>query len=334
MAENLVCPICGEVTSSYMGNYRKDRLCRKHALALKNGDIAIIASVENHPEQTTYVDIATGDLLNGKADKKNKGMKQKNVETEENGTCVVCGSSIKPKYFQCMDCYLETKEYMGGLDKNSTVTEFRQYYYNLKDYIFRLKDIEKIKTNCNKLIAIALTDNSSNDDSALTDRVYKDVKDLIEKKSKYVSTEEEKSDEHKYEKNTDAQVHFKYSTDGHALDSDMEIRIDDILYSSEIFHCCHKPIIEITEKPLTSDWFIPIDSINKGIYIEYNGMDTPKKKQAYAEKEELYKKYDLPFIMIERDEPKNDTQTFTAHLLRQIQQLAVKKFQGMPKWRK
>lgn len=39
MGDTLVCPICGEVTSSYMGNYRKDRLCRKHAYDLKNGKI-------------------------------------------------------------------------------------------------------------------------------------------------------------------------------------------------------------------------------------------------------------------------------------------------------
>lgn len=31
------CPICGNETSSYMGNYRKDGLCRKHASELKNG---------------------------------------------------------------------------------------------------------------------------------------------------------------------------------------------------------------------------------------------------------------------------------------------------------
>lgn len=37
MADKLVCPICGEVTSSYMGNYRKDRLCKKHAADLRNG---------------------------------------------------------------------------------------------------------------------------------------------------------------------------------------------------------------------------------------------------------------------------------------------------------
>lgn len=37
MQEEFVCPVCGDTTSSYMGNYRKDRLCRKHATDLKKG---------------------------------------------------------------------------------------------------------------------------------------------------------------------------------------------------------------------------------------------------------------------------------------------------------
>lgn len=39
MADKLVCPICGETTSSYMGNYRKDGLCKKHANDFKNGKL-------------------------------------------------------------------------------------------------------------------------------------------------------------------------------------------------------------------------------------------------------------------------------------------------------
>lgn len=39
MSDNLICPICGNPTSSYMGNYRKDRLCKMHAKELKDGKI-------------------------------------------------------------------------------------------------------------------------------------------------------------------------------------------------------------------------------------------------------------------------------------------------------
>lgn len=39
MSEKLICPICGEPTSAYMGNYRKDLLCKKHAADLKSGKL-------------------------------------------------------------------------------------------------------------------------------------------------------------------------------------------------------------------------------------------------------------------------------------------------------
>ena len=311
MPEKFVCPICGEPTSSYMGKYRKDKLCRKHANDLKNGLIKI-------------TEIGLNESDNNKTFA---------INEEAEGICIVCGIKTKCNYKQCPDCYQETKEYMGCLDKNSTISEFRQYYYNLKDYIFRMKDFERIKTNCNKLIAIAMANNNSNDDNALLERVYKDVQDLIEKKQKYnAEINPEKQDQKRDNKET--KVHFHYSTDGHALDSDMEVKIDDIIYASEIFHCCHKQVTDITEKSVTSDWFIPIDSINKGIYIEYNGMDTPKYKKDKEENIALYRKYKLPLIIIGKDEPKYDTQTFTANLIKEIRDLAIEYFGGMPKWKK
>ena len=334
MADNLLCPICGEHTYMVYGkNPRKDRLCGKHATELKNGNIVIVSIPNFDDSQTVFADAHSGEILN--KDKTNipSSCYQQEYKTGE-CFCVVCGAKTKYRYKQCTDCYQETREYMGGLDKNSTISELRQYYYNLKDYIFRMKDIEKIKTNCNKLIAIAIVNDTSNNDNALLERVYKDVQELIERKQKYMREVTVDQTTVQAEKTKEAQVHFNYSTDGHALDSDMEVKIDDILYASEIFHCCHKPVTDITEKSVVSDWFIPIDSINKGIYIEYNGMDTPKYKKNKDENVSLYHKHNLPLIIIEKDEPKNDTQTFTAHLIKEIQSKAFEFFGGMPKWRK
>lgn len=329
MGKDLVCPICGEPTSSYMGNYRKDRLCKKHASDLKNGIIEIV-DVGFYQEDNTYRVVGTDKIS------KTKGALLQNFLENENksGVCVVCGVNAKHK--QCIECFKETRDYMDGLDKNASISEFRQYYYNLKDYIFRMKDFERIKTNCNKLIAIAIADKNSNGDNALSERVYKDVQDLIEKKQRLVEDKIVEKQEVVEEKNKEkeTQIHLNYSNDGHALDSDMEVKIDDILYASEIFHCCHKPVTDITEKSVISDWFIPIDSINKGIYIEYNGMDTLKYKKNKEENVELYRKHNIPLIIIEKDEPKNDTQTFTAHLIKEIQRKAIEYFGGMPKWRK
>lgn len=256
----------------------------------------------------------------------------------EDKICVVCGATLNDKYEnQCKDCYLETKEYMDGLDKNSTYHGLHTYYFNLKDWIYRTYNYDWAKTNCNKLIAIALLSKSSNNDTSLLDRVYKDVSDLISRKKKPFSdkcTATNSLDNVQEEKVEEIQQYFKYAMDGHAVDSDMEITIDDVLYSHEILHCCHKPVTDITEKSVTSDWFIPIEGINKGIYIEYNGMNTPDYKRNKQENMELYKKHDLPLIVIEKDEPKNDRQLFAANLIKEIQRKATEYFGAMPKWKK
>ena len=71
---------------------------------------------------------------------------------------------------------------MDGLNKNSRMNEFRDYYYNLKDVIFRMKNFDSVKSNCNKLIAIALQNQQTNSDSSLTDKMESDVTRLIDSK--------------------------------------------------------------------------------------------------------------------------------------------------------
>ena len=326
MAEKTVCPICGSPTRVYMGNARKDGLCAKHADEFKAGKLLKCEKCgewhyTNEPCKCTK-----------------KNTSAANTKNENTNVCVVCGSKVVGDYKQCKNCYNETLDYKSGLNKNSSISELRQYYYHLKDYIFRMEDIDKIKTNCNKLIAIAIVNANSNDDNALLARVYKDVSELIERKQKYNNDSAKESTAANADVGTkssnDKPLHLNYSTDGHALDSDMEVRIDDILYTSEIFHCCHMPVTDITEKDIICDWFIPIDSINKGIYIEYNGMKTPEYIKKKSENIALYRKYNLPLIIIEKDEPNNDSQTFKANLIREIQQKANEYFGGMPKWRK
>ena len=324
--EKLICPICGEPTSSYMGNYRRDRLCREHAKMLKAGEIEL-------DEDGLFIDSNSDEVLNADYEEDN---------LIPDGVCVVCGADCKKSHRQCQDCYSETKDYMDGIDGNSSVSALRNYYYNLKDYIFRLWDGDRILSKCNNLIAIALTNAKINDDMALKNRVYKDVSYIMDKKEscfKYENEDLDSDDKSTPEEQNDIKIeekktYYHYSSDGHALDSDMEIRIDDILYSNEIFHCCHKRVTEISERVVISDWFIPIEGINKGIYIEYWGMDNEKYKQNKEEKIKLYLENDLPLIQIEKDEPKLDMQVFTGHLIAQIRDKAKEYFGAMPKWEK
>lgn len=164
---------------------------------------------------------------------------------------------------------------------------------------------------------------------SLKARVYQDVEKLIESKKKIPVPSKEVEEERKEK---DAEKERSHTTmDGHSVKSDMEVRIDDILYMNRIIHCYEKPIDEIAEKRKKCDWFIPITA-NKGIYIEYWGMDTPEYKKARAEKEELYRTNNIPYISIEKDEPKNDTQIFSSNLIRDITKLAKERYKFMPEW--
>jgi len=310
-SNELKCPICGEKTRVYMGKARKDRLCPEHADMLKNGEILT-------DEKGNFIEAKTRKLLN-----------QEVKPAESNNTCIVCGSPSNGK-MQCKNCYYETKDHIEELDKNSSVRKLRDHYYNLKERIFIIKSIEETKKQCNRLIAIAMADANINDDSSLIDRVYKDVQTLI--KGKDTTNQNTKIEEDRKEKD-EQKSKINTAQDGHNVDSDMEVKIDDILYNAFILHCYGKSIDEIVEKRKKCDWFIPIAN-GKGIYIEYWGMKTQKYLEERKEKEELYNKYNIPYISIEQDDPKHDTQTFKSNLLRELKTKAIEHFGFMPEWKK
>lgn len=254
--------------------------------------------------------------------------------------CIVCGEESNGRP-QCPDCYDETKEYMDEIDRNSDISKLREHYYHLKDYIFRLvptKNLKNIKSNCNRLISIALTNHNFNKDFALSDRVYDDVSELIKNKQKWIEEQSEKKEKNSQPKEEPKTVeepnkyYFAVSEDGHALDSDMEVLIDNALYNKEILHCVHKPVTDICEKDIKCDWFIPIKSVNEGIYIEYWGRNDKNYQERKDEKIRLYQKYNLPLIQIRKDDPKHNSQIFLSSLIRSIQNLAIEKFGYMPKW--
>jgi len=308
--DNLKCPICGEPTNTYMGRSRNDKLCRKHAKDLKEGLIT------QCPDCGKW------------HDSKKKCACKLNKEKNQEIKCIICGelSNGKP---QCYNCYKETQNHIDSLDKNSSTRKLRDHYYNLKERIIIINSLEETKKQCNRLIAIAMANKNFNDDSSLIDRVYKDVETLISKKrtdkSDIIIKKEQENDAEKGRINT--------AQDGHNVESDMEVRIDDILYNSFILHSYGKNVSEILEKRKKSDWFIPISN-GKGIYIEYWGMNTEKYISDRKEKEELYKKYNVPYIGIEKDDPKQDTQTFTNNLLRELRTKANEYFGFMPEWKK
>lgn len=316
------CPICGEPTYLVYGKYpRKDGLCYKHSQMLFNKEI------EQCPECGKWHKADETCKCKTVKHKPNEIESQKE-KSEPELTCIICGkpSNGKP---QCKECYKETLSYMDSLDKNNSIHEVRDYYYNLKERILIINDIKEAQRQCNKLIAIAKLNENVNDDSSLSDRVYKDVEKLLNNKkqlTKKILADENNEREQKKSRINTAQ-------DGHNVASDMEVRIDDMLYNSFILHSYGKSIIEIDEKRKKCDWFIPIAN-GKGIYVEYWGMTTAEYLEDRKEKEELYKKYDIPYIGIEKDDPKQDTQTFTTNFLKDLRKKAMDKFGFMPEWKK
>lgn len=222
---------------------------------------------------------------------------------------------------------------MDGLDKNNRMNEFRDHYYNLKDAIFRMKNFEYVQSNCNKLIAIALQNESTNSDTSLTDKMEKDVEKLIEcKKPKEDKTETSSAVTDTTEKD-EKKSNIYPAVDGHMVKSNMEQTIDDILWNAGILHAYEQPITEFVYERKKCDWFIPIIGSEQGIYIEYWGMKTQKYLDDRKEKEELYKKYKVPYIGIEKDDPK-DTHSFRSTLLQELQRKAIETYGFMPKWKK
>ncbi|MBQ1943079.1 MAG: hypothetical protein II368_05505 [Clostridia bacterium] len=94
----LVCPICGEPTFVYMGNARKDRLCKKHGMMKKNGEI-------EEKEGGIFVEVSTGKILNPPPAKE---VKKEEKFTQEL-TCLICGEPSNGKHF-CLSCYHNYKD--------------------------------------------------------------------------------------------------------------------------------------------------------------------------------------------------------------------------------
>ena len=287
--ENKTCPICGSVTSSLYGNYRKDGLCKKHANELKLGNITF------DKKNNKWVNIVENTNI----------LEQEELDIEyqnESQVCYICGEDA-PQGKQCKDCYYETLDYIENIDKNRKANELREWYYNLKNSIFRMSNYNQKQTNCNKLIALAMLCRNVHGDDALISRVYKDVEDLL-KANKNKKNQEEKQqnyDEHKNEISGGVKC-----VDGHWVENDLEREIDDILYSLRKPHVYAKRVNEITTRTVKSDWFIPVLSDTKGIYIELWGMETEDYKRNKEEKIQLYKEEELSLIEIYRKDVMSD----------------------------
>lgn len=348
--KDLVCPICGQPTNVYMGNARKDRLCRVHAKELKEGHIKQCdkcgkwiksnescecihkdKKYESLPDSGFDKCVACGEPTTGYAFCKScyskysyeekigilNGKDIKRVEeTKEtkSSSCLICGNNSDGAVL-CKACYRELMNAQSNLDKNKSPWELKDYYYNLKAFIGRLKNYDEGISNLYKMYAIALLLQKLYNDNQLVDVVFEDIKKLIKVLERIKNFKPNDSQVQK-DKVLVAVADFddKRASDGHICKSKSEVTIDNYLYNSGICHAYELKVKEIpqTERAVVADWYIPIRGTN-GVYIEYWGMDTKDYQDNKEEKLKLYEKYEVKLISIEKYEV-NDVQNLEYHI--------------------
>ena len=285
--EELKCPICGEPTCVYMGNARKDRLCRKHAKEFKDG------LIEQCPDCGKWH--KTGE----------------SCECEEEKPidfCIICGKDSNGKPL-CRNCYYEMLENYDELDHLKTYDGAKEYYYNLKNSIYWIKKMEYAQTACKRLYAIAkIMDEICYTEA--TKRAINDIVYLLNKKKEYLSKNAENKEKQEekvehddltineeisdYRRTYPATIHCN---DGHYVRSPNERIIDDTLYKERIFHEYerrYKGVDGITYYP---DFYLT----DYNVFIEFFGVEENKAKN--EKKKNIYlqdKSHNWEFIEYNR----------------------------------
>ena len=301
MAEKLVCPICGGPTYLVYGKYpRKDGLCgpcsKKQMPKEKEEPI---------PEAKTEPVAAASDL-----------------------TCIICGKPSNGKEV-CKGCYSDIISTQNDLDKNKKPWELKDYYYNLKAFIGRLKNHEEITPNIHKLFAIAWLLKTLYSDTQLSEVVGNDAKHLVRVREKL--KELKINEQHRQNDKTIlaiADLEKNRATDGHICKSEGEVTIDDMLFKGQVCHAYERRVKEIPpscERTIIADWFVPLNGFD-GIYIEYWGMDTKDYQDNKEEKLALYEKYKdkVKLIQINKSDIK-DRQNLEDRLFQELIALGWKK---------
>ncbi len=280
-------------------------LCKKHLDMTKTGEVV------KDSKGKWYL----------KDNNSNNNLKQ--VAKEENKKCLLCGEPTTNGYNYCKECYYNIQDRMEYLDKNLNQTKLKDYYYNAKDYAMRIYNEDKIYYQKLTMIAITNLLNQLYGDDALLDRLEKDILKIDENlktKNTKLSTnvkEIEKIDEIKANSDKD-KAKIKKTQDGHFVESELEIKVDDILFTNNISHAYSIKVDEIYERTVVCDWYIPVLP-NKGIYIELWGVKGDEKyNKNKKEKIDLYNQHKLKLIEIEYDELKDNTQRLKSSLISKI----------------
>ena len=136
-----ICPICGEHTNCYMGKFRKDGLCRKHAAILKNGEIEQCSDCGKWKKTGEECECK----ITNKAKKESKIIN--NEEEQEIKKCLLCGKE-SGNYLFCKSCFSQhhgkTLLFKITCDKNQKLELLNESYEGL--YVCKDGHIVKSKS--------------------------------------------------------------------------------------------------------------------------------------------------------------------------------------------
>ena len=314
MSNELICPICGNPTNVYMGNARKDRLCREHAKELKEGLIKQCLECGSWHSVNTICKCKKSET---------------DTSTNQNNTkCIICGEDSNGKDI-CKSCYSEVMNTQKEIDKNKKPWELKDYYYNLKAFIGRLKDYSEAKQNLYKLYAIAWLLERLYNDEQLSDVVSSDVTFLLKGINKIKGLKlNEQQQQNAKTLIAVADINNNRASDGHICKSQGEVIIDDILFKGNVCHAYERRVKEIPtdqDRSVTADWFIPLGGFD-GIYIEYWGMNTKEYQDNKEEKLKLYKEYEneVKLIQINKNDI-NDRQNLEDRIFSELKKFGWKR---------
>lgn len=214
----------------------------------------------------------------------------------------------------------------NNLDKNKKSWELIDYYYNLNNFIERLKKYDEGISNLYKMYAIASLLQKLYNNNQLIERVDDDIKKL-KKKLERIKDFTPNDTQLKIGKTLVALADDKNrASDGHICKSKGEVTIDNILFKFQVCHAYGRKVKEIpnSERAITADWFVPLSGAD-GIYIEYWGMDTSDYEDNKEEKLEIYEKYKDAVKLIEINKNDiNDSQTLEDNLYQKLKMFGWK----------